>query len=116
MGMLRNRTNRAARIACLALVVVAIALAGCRRRRPPELPSAPPKPPAPTAVETGISDVATGGDWESGGRSGTYRVVVRGGGRRALRSDVLLQWLAWDARSEQPIEVSSVRVTELSRG
>lgn len=102
----------AARHAVVAVVVVAIALAGCRRRVPPSAP--PPKPPA--AREAWVSDVATGGDWQAGGRSGMYRVVVRGGSRQAVRSEVLLQWLAWDAGHEQPVEVASVRVTELSRG
>ena len=45
-----------------------------------------------------------------------YRLVVRSGGRRNLRSEVVLQWLKWDDRSEQPIEVRSAVVRELSRG
>ena len=53
---------------------------------------------------------------EEGGRSGVFRVVVRSGGRRNMRSEVVLQWLKWDNRAEQPIEVKSATITELSRG
>jgi hypothetical protein len=60
--------------------------------------------------------VATGGSWEEGGRSGVFRVVVRSGGRRNMRSDVILQWLRWDDRAEQPVEVKSVTIREVSRG
>lgn len=63
-----------------------------------------------------MSDVATGGSWEENGQRGILRVVVRTGGRRNLRSDVVLQWLRWDDRAEQPIEVRSVSITELARG
>jgi hypothetical protein len=67
-------------------------------------------------VDSAVSDVATGGSWEEGGKSGPIRVVVRSGGRRNLKSEVVLQWLRWDDRAEQPIEVKSVPITELSRG
>src|SRR5262249_61761337 len=91
--------------------------AGCPRRQPP-----PPQRPAraapaePQAVETAVSDIATGGSWEENGQSGIIRVVVRSGGRRNLRSDVMLEWLRWDDKAEQPIEVKSVKVSEVSRG
>jgi hypothetical protein len=101
-------------LAALALVALTT---GCPRRppRPPERPAGPVTPPS-TTVDAAVSDVATGGSWEEGGRSGIYRVVVRGGGRRDLRSTVVVQWLRWDDKSEQPIEVRSAVVNELSRG
>jgi hypothetical protein len=101
------------------VVVLSIAAAGCPRRPPPAPPpvrSARPTPSAPTPVETAVSDVATGGSWEENGQSGILRVVVRSGGRRDLRSDVTLEWLRWDDKVEQPIEVKSVKIPELSRG
>jgi hypothetical protein len=106
-----------------ARVLVGIALlgfvAGCPRRHPPP-PSRPEHPPTastpPSTVDSSVSDVATGGSWEENGQSGIYRVVVRGGGRREMRSNVVVQWLRWDDRSEQPIEVKSATVSELSRG
>jgi hypothetical protein len=76
----------------------------------------PPERAAPAPVDSAVSDVATGGSWQQGGRSGVYRIVVRSGGRRNLRSEVVLQWLRWDDRAEQPIEVRRVVVRELSRG
>ena len=102
-----------------ALVVFVLGTStGCHRRHPPPPPPAPP-PPArvePAPVDEAVSDVATGGSWEEGGRSGIFRVVVRSGGRRNMRSDVMLQWLRWDDRAEQPVPVKSVTITELSRG
>ena len=106
------------RLVTALLVLVLVGPFGCRHPRP----AAPPptaKPTAPAAepkVETSVSDVATGGSWQEVGQSGVYRIVVRSGGRRNLRSEVVLQWLKWDDRSEQPIEVRSAVVRELSRG
>ncbi len=105
---------------CLLAAVLVFVLGtstGCRPRRPPPSPPAPP--PArvePAPVDEAVSDVATGGSWEEGGRSGVFRVVVRSGGRRNMRSDVILQWLRWDDRAEQPVEVKSVTIREVSRG
>ena len=107
----------ASRVLAAALVVVLGASTGCRRHPPP--PPPPPPPPArvePAPVDEAVSDVATGGSWEEGGRSGIFRLVVRSGGRRNMRSDVTLQWLRWDDRSEQPVPVKSVTIRELSRG
>jgi hypothetical protein len=99
-------------------VALAIGLVGCPRRQPP--PAAPPvsrpAPTGPVPVETAVSDIATGGSWQEGGQSGILRVVVRSGGRRDLRSDVQLEWLRWDDRAAQPIQVKSVKIVELSRG
>jgi len=110
------RSSRRLLAALLALVLVGPF--ACHRPRPaPPPPTA--KSPAPTAepkVDVAVSDVATGGSWQDGGQSGVYRIVVRSGGRRNLRSEVVLQWLKWDDRSEQPIEVRSAVVSELSRG
>jgi hypothetical protein len=116
-----ERVTRARRSGGIVVLGLAVALgaAGCPRRPPSRETVRPPRPPVPStpsAVETAVSDVATGGSWEEGGQSGVLRVVVRGGGRRNMRSDVTLQWLRWDDRAEQPIEVRSVKVTELSRG
>jgi hypothetical protein len=93
-------------------------LAGCPRRVPqkPVAVVAPEPPQQAKDVDAAVSDVATGGAWEENGQSGILRVVVRSGGRRNLRSDVVLQWLRWDDRSEQPVEVKSVPITELRRG
>jgi len=105
------------RLLAALLVIVLVGPLGCRRPKPAPPPTA--KPAAPSAepkVETAVSDVATGGSWQEGGQSGVYRIVVRGGGRRNLRSEVVLQWLKWDDRAEQPIEVRSAVVRELSRG
>src|SRR6185503_2805620 len=105
---------------CLLAAVVVFVLGtstGCRPRHPP--PPSPAPPPArvePAPVDEAVSDVATGGSWEEGGRSGVFRVVVRSGGRRNMRSDVILQWLRWDDRAEQPVEVKSVTIREVSRG
>jgi hypothetical protein len=101
-----------------ALLVLVAGLSACRRPTP--APPAPTAKPTATAtepkVETSVSDVATGGSWQEGGQSGVYRIVVRSGGRRSLRSEVVLQWLKWDDRAEQPIEVRSAVIRELSRG
>ncbi len=75
-----------------------------------------PEHAGPAPVDVAVSDIATGGSWEEGGQSGTIRVVVRSGGRRNLKSEVVLQWLRWDDTSEQPIEVKSMPITEVSRG
>jgi len=90
---------------------------GCPRKpAPPSPPAHAPEHAGPAPVDSAVSDVATGGSWEEGGKSGPIRVVVRSGGRRNLKSEVVLQWLRWDDRAEQPIEVKSVPITELSRG
>ena len=105
------------RLLAALLVLVLVGPFACHRPRPAPPPTA--KPAAQAAepkVETAVSDVATGGSWQEGGQSGVYRIVVRSGGRRNLRSEVLLQWLKWDNRAEQPIEVKSAVVSELSRG
>ena len=108
------RRGRGSILRLLSLAAV-LAAAGCPRRPPP--PEArPAKPTEPAPVESAVSDVATGGSWQDGAESGVYRVVVRSGGRRNLRSDVVVQWLRWDQHAEQPIETKSVRVTELGRG
>ena len=108
---------RSSRSLSALLVCVLAGSVGCPRRPPPR--PAPPPPPAhvePAPVDEAVSDVATGGSWEEAGRSGVFRLVVRSGGRRNLRSDVVLQWLRWDDRAEQPVEVKSVIIRELSRG
>jgi hypothetical protein len=103
-------------LAALLVLVLAGPLA-CRHPKPAPPPTvAKPAAPSEPKVETAVSDVATGGSWQEGAQSGMYRIVVRGGGRRNLRSEVVLQWLKWDDRSEQPIEVRSAVVRELSRG
>jgi hypothetical protein len=96
--------------AFLGLVVL---LSACPRspRRPP-----PGARPAPPVVDSAVSDVASGGSWHEGDLSGLFRVVVRSGGRKTMRSEVVVQWLRWDDRAEQPIEVRSVAVSELGRG
>ena len=105
------------RLLAALLVLVLVGPLACRRPKPaPPPPVGKPTAPSEPKVETAVSDVATGGSWQEGGQSGVYRIVVRGGGRRNLRSEVVLQWLKWDDRSEQPIEVRSAVVRELSRG
>jgi hypothetical protein len=113
---MRRRGERAA-IAILT-TLLAVGVAGCPRRQQPAAPPrvTRPEPSGPSPVETSVSDVATGGSWEENGQSGILRVVVRSGGRRILRTDVTLQWLRWDDRAEQPIEVRSRKIVELSRG
>jgi hypothetical protein len=109
------RSSRRLLMALLLLVLVGPL--ACRRPTPaPPPPSAKPAPPTAEKVDAAVSDVATGGSWQDGGQSGVYRIVVRSGGRRNLRSEVVLQWLKWDNRAEQPIEVRSAVVRELSRG
>jgi hypothetical protein len=100
--------------ASIGLVVLTLGLSGCPR--PPR--RQPPRPTQPGAVpvDAAVSDVATGGSWREGDLSGIFRVVVRGGGRKTMRSHVVVQWLRWDDRAEQPVEVRSVPVTELGRG
>ena len=102
----------------LSATLLACALAGAVAcpHRPPPPPPRPPERAGPAPVDNAVSDVATGGSWEEGGQSGELRVVVRSGGRRNLRSEVVLQWLRWDDRAEQPLEVKSVPITELARG
>jgi hypothetical protein len=107
---------RSVRLPVVAGLVLSMAVVGCPRRPPPAPPPRARPAPATPPVETAVSDVATGGSWEENGQSGIFRVVVRSGGKRNLRSDVRLEWLRWDASSEQPIEVRSVKVPELSRG
>ena len=104
------------RLLAALLVLVLIGPFACHRPRPAPPPTAKPAPVAEPKVDVAVSDVATGGSWQDGGQSGVYRIVVRSGGRRNLRSEVVLQWLKWDDRSEQPIEVRSAVVRELSRG
>jgi hypothetical protein len=103
------------RIAVLLACVLASAVGCARKPAPPPSPHVP-EHAGPAPVDSAVSDVATGGSWEEGGKSGPIRVVVRSGGRRNMKSEVVLQWLRWDDRSEQPIEVKSVPITELSRG
>lgn len=103
------------RTAVLLACVLATAV-GCARRPAPPPPGRAPEHAGPAPVDSAVSDVATGGSWEEGGKSGPIRVVVRSGGRRNMKSEVVLQWLRWDDHSEQPIEVKSVPITELSRG
>ena len=109
------RSSRRPLMALLLLVLVGPIACPRRHPSPPPRP-AKPATPAPAPVDSAVSDVATGGSWEEEGRSGVFRVVVRSGGRRNLRSEVVLQWLRWDDRAEQPVEVRSVVVRELSRG
>ena len=106
------------RLLAALLMLVLVGPFACHRPKPapPPQTTRPSAPATEPKVETAVSDVATGGSWEEGGRSGVYRIVVRGGGRRNLRSEVVLQWLEWSDRSEQPIEVRSAVVRELSRG
>jgi hypothetical protein len=105
------------RLLAALLLLVLVGPLACRHPKPAPLPPvAKPTAPSEPKVETAVSDVATGGSWQEGGQSGVYRIVVRSGGRRNLRSEVVLQWLKWDDRSEQPIEVRSAVVRELSRG
>jgi hypothetical protein len=100
--------------ASIGLVVLTLGLSACPR--PPRRPPSRPAPPPPSAVDSAVSDIATGGSWREGDQSGMFRVVVRGGGRKAMRSEVVVQWLRWDDNADQPVEVRSVPITELSRG
>lgn len=111
------------RLLAALLASVLVGPLACQRRPAPAPRPPVARPPAPTAaptaepkVDVAVSDVATGGSWQEGGQSGVYRLVVRSGGRRNIGSEVVLQWLKWDNRSEQPIEVSSAVVREISRG
>lgn len=105
------------RSATLLACVLVLSAAGCpRRAAPPPTPPRAPEHAGPAPVDAAVSDVATGGSWDEGGESGPIRVVVRSSGKRNMKSEVLLQWLRWGAHAEQPLEVKSVPVTELSRG
>jgi len=103
------------RISTTSVLAVLVLAAACARRPAPR-PATPSQPPPPQQVETTVSDVATGGSWDQGGRSGVYRVVVRSAGRRDLHSQVELQWLVWGAGADQPTPVRGVPIAELSRG
>jgi hypothetical protein len=81
------------RVLTALLLSVLVGPLACHR--PPRPAPTPPtaRPAAPTAepkVDVAVSDVATGGSWQEGGQSGVYRIVVRSGGRRNLRSEVVL--------------------------
>jgi hypothetical protein len=95
-------------------MLLVLLAAACARRPAPR--PVPPASPPPQQVATAVSDVATGGSWEEGGRSGVHRVIVRSAGRRDLRSEVELQWLVWSPGADQPAPVRGVPVAELSRG
>ena len=109
--------NRARRLG-LVLACALAGITGCPRRAPKPPIAVPAPEPSQRAkdVDAAVSDVATGGTWQEGGQSGVIRVVVRTGGRRNLGSAVVLQWLRWDDKAEEPIEVKSVPVTEFARG
>jgi len=101
-----------------SLVLAATFFTGCPRRsvEPPPAPRPQAGPARPAPVDEGISDVATGGSWEADGMAGIFRIIVRSGGRRSLRSDVTLQWLRWDSGKDEPVLVKSVSVSEFAQG
>lgn len=65
-------------------------------------------------VDPTVSEVVSGGRWDSDGRSGFYRVILRAGGFEPVSSTLTVQWLVRPGRGEVPIIIQSIDVREFS--
>jgi hypothetical protein len=77
--------------------------------------------PAPVAavdptVPAAVSDVVTGGYWQSDHRGGHYRVVVTSVGFEALSSRVFVEWIAEPALPEESPSVAASVEADASSG
>ena len=63
---------------------------------------------AGTAVPPSVSSVSSGGYWEYGGSSGTYRVVVVNSGYEHVTSRVFVEWLRDASRGDEGPSVEAV--------
>lgn len=66
------------------------------------------------SIDPRVSSIVTGGEWESGGDVGTYRMVVRQRGWEHTRGELHLQWLEEDHDNYTVTLARSVPVRELN--
>ena len=66
------------------------------------------------SIDPRVSSLVTGGEWESGGEVGMYRMVVLQRGWEHVRGELHLQWLEEDHDSFTVALARSVPVRELN--
>jgi len=63
-----------------------------------------------------VSSVISGGHWEHGKQSGTYRIIVRGGGWRRVPSTLRVEWIIEDAHTHARRVLTSSAVDSIPDG
>lgn len=67
------------------------------------------------AVPPAVSEIATGGRWMAGGKSGIYRaVVIEAGDAKRAKALIFLQWLAVNRKTGSASLEKSVAIKELN--
>ena len=64
------------------------------------------------AIPGGVEDVSIGGTWQSGDRSGAYRLVVARSGGEKITARLFVQWIAYGDTGEATVD-NSIEITEL---
>ncbi len=65
------------------------------------------------AIPGGVEDVSIGGSWQSGDRSGAYRLVVARSGGEKITARLFVQWIAYGDTGEATVD-NSIEITELT--
>jgi hypothetical protein len=63
------------------------------------------------AMTGGVEDVRIGGTWQTGGKSGVYRLVVARSGGNAITARLFVQWIAYGETGEATVE-HSIEIAE----
>jgi hypothetical protein len=63
-------------------------------------------------IPGGVEDVRIGGTWQSGGKSGVYRIVIARAGGETITARLFVQWVAYrdagDAALDNSMEINEV--------
>ena len=61
----------------------------------------------------GVEDVRIGGTWQSGGKSGVYRIIIARAGGETITARLFVQWVAYRDAGEAAVD-NSMEINEVA--
>ncbi len=66
-----------------------------------------------SSIPGGVEDVSIGGSWQSGDRSGAYRLVVARSGGEKITARLFVQWIAYGDAGQATVD-NSIEIKEVA--